>query len=220
MEKIPGERRSEEEAERIKRETIEFLYSFEEERYFIDKGGAGMVYKIPSGYCIKIIEDRSKSKNRNMFDLGNPPLVEARFQERMSQTTFSGKTRVPKYMGTIESEVDHLHSAIIMERLNATNLQHIINGAAPLPENFSIHDFFEDLERFVQHMHEVEEIAHCDLYARNIMIDNETSDPRLIDFGRAVNLRKIESPAKRKELIDQDFLRLDEAYIALDALQK
>ncbi len=219
MERFPVEKVSQEEADKAKREGIEILYSYEQERYFIDEGGSGVVYKLPSGYCLKIIEDRSKSKKSDMYNLGNPPLVEARFQERMSKTEFLGKTRVPIYIGTIQSEVDRLRSAIIMERLDATNLQHIINGTADIPKSFLIHNFFEDLERFVQHMHDVEEIAHCDLYARNIMVDNETSEPRIIDFGRAVNLKKIESEVRQRQLMDHDFERLDEVFKALDALQ-
>ena len=205
--------------EKIKMDALQTLYSYEQERFYIDKGGVGTVYELPAGFCLKVLEDRHTSPNKHLFDLGNTPYVEARIQEQMSHTNYTGKTRVPRMFGVITSTSDERKSAIIMERLQAVNLQHIINGTTQLPEGFSIDDYFSDLEKFVQHMHEVEQIAHNDLFARNIMVDNMNSEPRVIDFGRSINLANTDSKLEKQRLMDFDYKNLDDVFTDLDALQ-
>ena len=95
-----------------------------------------------------------------MFDLGNTPEVEAIIQEQMANTDFDGPVRVPHMLAVISGSFEGDRSALIMERLNATNLRHAINGTRPFPEGFDLDDFMEKLEAFINHMHNVEMIAH------------------------------------------------------------
>lgn len=205
--------------EAIKQEALAKLFEFESEEYFIDKGGVGKVYDLPGGFCLKVMEARHRSPNRDKFDLGNTPFQEAMIQERMSRTAYNGATRVPRMMGVIQPERADIDGAIIMERLDAVNLNHVILGDAEVPEGFDIEQFFDDLEAFTLHMHDVEGIVHDDLFARNVMISSE-GKPYMIDFGRSRQLEKISDIQERERLMNRDLDRLFEAYQQLkNALQ-
>lgn len=204
--------------EKIKKDAINFLFSFQTPEFYIDKGGVGTVYDLNNGYCIKILDERHTSPNREMFDLGNHPEIEAYIQNKVANTGYIGTTRVPKLFGTIGSEIEGERNALIMERLNAVNLQHVISNSAILPKEFNLNNFFDDLEKFIKHMHETEGIIHNDLFARNVMIDNETGSPRVIDFGRSIDITKSKSSEQNKHKIELDWKNLDDIYNELSAL--
>jgi len=221
MEKFPLPSQAEKpitDFEEIREQALKQVFAYETPEHFIDHGGAGWVYELPQGYCLKVMENRHISPNRHLFDLGNSPRVEAVYLERMSHVQYEGKTRTPKFFGVIDSSSSEVKSAIIMERLDAENVQHILNGTASLPEQFDLETFFNDLEGFISKMHETHKLTHGDLYARNIMIDRQTGEPRLIDFGRAKPLAGLPT-AKANALCNEDFDRLNEVYEALKALQ-
>ncbi len=205
-------------SEQIRQAAIAKLYEFEQEQFFIDKGGVGKVYELPQGYCLKVIEDRHNSPNNGMFTLGNRPIVEARIQEQMSNTVYDGPTRAPKLFGVLNAEKLGDPNAIIMERLQAINLQHIIKGLADPPETFSTEPFFDELERYIKHMHGQENIVHLDLYARNIMVDIQSGAPRVIDFGRANRITNTTPTEQRHKLEDVDWETLEKAYQDIDKI--
>lgn len=202
--------------EKIRDEAIAKLREFESEENFIDEGGAGKVYQLPGGLCMKVLIERHLLPDSHKYNLGNTVEAETVFQEQMARTSYEGKTRVPKTVAFLSGTYPIERSAIVMEKLDAVNLQHVINGQAELPENFNIGDFFDDLAEFITHMHTVEKIAHMDLYARNIMIDTETGEPRMIDFGRSVKLGQ--DPEKDRESEEDDWKRYDEIYGAVQSL--
>jgi len=204
--------------EMIQETAIAKLLEFEQEEFFIDKGGAAKVYELPAGYCLKIIKDLNKKEDQKMFLSGNTPHQEAMIQQQMNQTRFSGATRAPAMFGVLNTEESGGTNAIIMERLNAINLQHVINGTAEIPDGFEIHPFFEDLEAYVKHMHKHEKIVHMDLYARNIMIDNETAMPRVIDFGNAIRTTDATPQVQVETNEDRDWETLDKAFNKLDKI--
>jgi serine/threonine protein kinase len=202
--------------EAIQEVAIAKLLEFEQDEFFIDKGGVGKVYELPAGYCLKVIEDRHNKPNDGTFTLGNTPYQEAMIQQQMSQTTFGGATRVPGMFGVLNATSLGDANAIIMERLDAINLQHVINGSAELPDGFDIHPFFEDLEAYVTHMHKQEGIVHMDLHARNIMIDKATAMPRVIDFGKAIRTTDTAPEIQVITNEDWDWETLDKAFNKLD----
>lgn len=202
--------------EKIQEEAIEILAQFEKDEFFIDEGGAGKVYELRGGICMKVLLERHEMPNSELYDLGNTVEEETKLQQQMARTKYEGSTRVPGTIAYLSGVYPGERSAILMERLNAVNLQHVINGTAQLPENFDINGFFESLEDFVAHMHDVEHIAHMDLYARNIMVDNETGTPYIIDFGRSIRLKDPENDGQKTE---DDWDRLEEVYEELIALQ-
>ncbi len=201
-----------EDFEIIRQKSLDFLFSFEKPEFYMDKGGVGTVYEIGNNFCIKILDERHTSPNRHLFNLGNTPNDEAYFQDRMSHIPFEGKTSSPKLFGTVSSQVEGEKNALIMEKLNAVNLQHIVNESSLAPESFNLDDFFDDLEKYVQNMHKDHSITHNDLFARNIMVDINTGEPRMIDFGRSVNLSKITSKEERHRLTEFDWKNLEDAY--------
>lgn len=219
MEKLQSTEASKENLsiEEIRRRTIESLSEFESEAFYIDEGGAGKVYELTGDTCMKVLIDRHNSPNREMYDLGNTAYEEIRLQTQMSRTSYEGTARVPNTVYVLQGTYTDRRSAIIMERLNAVNLQHAINGIVEFPENFDIESFMEELENFIDHMHSTEKIAHMDLYARNIMIDIETGHPRVIDFGRAVRLSENDQENSKYE--DDDWQRLEEIYNTVKSLQ-
>lgn len=83
------------------------------------------------------------------------------------------------YLGVVEM--------LSMERLNAINIeQALINPNKPnLPPNFNASNFCDALEEFIERMHTIAEVHHRDLRDVNIMIDLDTGNPIVIDFGMA-----------------------------------
>ena len=85
---------------------------------------------------------------------------------------------------------------LIMEEIQGHSLKDIIDskGSIPLPKQFDQETFFTHLEDFIQnHMH-VRGIFHRDLHEGNIMIDEQTGEPVIIDFGLSM----------KKYLTDED----------------
>lgn len=84
-----------------------------------------------------------------------------------------------------------LVKVIAMEHFeNSTRLEDVIDPKNPelkkdFPETFDVELFFHRLETFIHKMHNEKNIYHRDLFSRNILIDNETGNPIVIDFGDA-----------------------------------
>ncbi len=161
--------------------------------YFIDKGGAGSVYNLQGGLCLKIVSDRHNSENSDKYDLGNSLHEEAFLQRRASSVTHPGLTRVPLVYGIVDIQsldaYGNERKGLIMEQLPAVNLANICYANKyPVPEGFDYDSFVSDLENFIELLHNSAQIAHGDLYLRNLMVDTSSSQPYLIDFGRSKDL--------------------------------
>lgn len=116
-----------------------------------------------------------------MYDLGNSPEEEAIIQNMLNDFEVEGV-----FVPTIRAEYHGRESsAIIMEKLDAVNLQLALIGEEEMPASFSLDDFSDRLEKYVSAMHQKKGIVHKDLEARNVMVDRKTGFPRVIDFGRS-----------------------------------
>ncbi len=73
---------------------------------------------------------------------------------------------------------------LVMERLPAISVEDIIQKKIKLPEGFSVDRFSQRLRSFIDKMHE-RGLFHRDMAARNVMVDMQTGDPYVIDFGRS-----------------------------------
>ena len=178
---------------------------------FMDKGGAAAVFNVNDSICIKMIEDRheleehrAQKEDREPFhlDMGNRPHVEARIQDRMNDL-YVGGARSPRFIQYIQGATWH---GLIMERLHAVNLQYVLNGKAALPEQFNKDKFLQSLGDFLEATHEEKKVYHGDLFPRNIMIENETGDARVIDWGRAGELKN----GAHDILTEKDWSKYDE----------
>lgn len=128
--------------------------------------------------CIKIYKKPIEIKD---VDFYLPPRKEKDFQDNLR--FINTKTRVPKVYACYENNEDG-HSFLMMETLKAVSIDDILEGRAKLPENFDLDLFEKELEYFIEMMHK-NNIYHRDLHEGNIMIDNETGLPYVIDFGAA-----------------------------------
>ncbi len=72
----------------------------------------------------------------------------------------------------------------------------VLQGRADLPVNFDLASFRNDLVDFVQKIHEAG-IYHRDLHEGNIMIDKETGEIYVIDFGAASEFYGEPEPGER-----------------------
>lgn len=180
---------------------------------FIDKGGAGRIYEFgPQGLCIKMMKERHHIAQSEMFDLGNSVSSEAWFLKRTSSFEVDG-VRSPVFVEYFDGKDD---VGIVMEKLKAVNLQHILNGTDEYPDGFMIEDFFDRLESYIDELHDRMHICHGDLEARNIMVDRKTAMPRVIDFGRSVYTAQIDDK-KRRVLESQDIKNIDRVKAAVQS---
>ncbi len=168
---------------------------------YIDKGGAGSVFRIAEGLCMKVMTPRRFSPHAALLDIGNHPVVEANILRSRASRIVSG-VRVPYCYGFLEAKHGEDFDYLLMEELDAVNLQRVISKKIPAPEAFNAERFVEALDAYIQDLHS-SGIAHGDLEARNVMIDRKTGLPRLIDFGRSRLLGRL-SIAERNAAIAHD----------------
>jgi serine/threonine protein kinase len=169
---------------------------------YMDEGGAAWIYRLPAGVCMKVMRPHIESKTAGLLP-GNTPEMEAIFQEYLSAVDVKG-ARSPRYVSSVR---DGDFVAILMEEIEGVNLQKVLNGEQKLPSSFSHHVFFEALEHYFQDLHEREHILHGDLEPRNVMVDNETGMPRIIDFGRS-KWSKDFDPAKKAALEKAEWAKM------------
>lgn len=169
---------------------------------YIDKGGAGSVYRLAEGVCIKVMTPRRLSPNAGLMDIGNHPLIEANILRSLAARSVSG-VRVPYCYGFLEAKRAEDFDYLLMEELDAVNLQHMILGKVSAPASFDPMVFTDALTDYIQDIHHAG-VAHGDLEARNVMVDRSTGLPRLIDFGRARLLGSLTLKDRDAAIADDD----------------
>lgn len=190
--------------------------TFDNQDNYMDHGGAAKVYSFAEReVCIKIMKNRHLSQSKEMFNLGNKPIVEFALMERLHDFK-KGGVRSPVAEACVESGES---SMIIMEKLDAVNVQHVLNGSEEMPESFDREKFCESLEEYIDGLHEEKGIAHMDLFPRNVMIDRKTGAAYVIDFGRSELLNNLSDEEKQKSM-DDDWGKYDELYLKLENFLK
>jgi serine/threonine protein kinase len=160
---------------------------------YLDCGGAGKVFSLGDGVCIKVMENRHNRADAHKYNLGNSVYQESLLLRKMSHFSCEG-VRSPVFLQYFSGQK---YTAIIMEQLNAYNLEHILQGKHSLPERYDRDVFCDRLGAYLEELHATMEVAHMDFEARNVMVDKDTGDPYVIDFGRSVHLKDIEDDKKR-----------------------
>lgn len=178
-------------AEDIEKNIERFCYEVLVKEQEVGVGNYGWVYKDTheNGLCYKKFQPGAENRmNITAFS-------EMQFLEAAHGVNSDVKTPFPVGFAEVllknEAEKKRLVKVIAMEYFdNSTKLEDVIEPRsedlkADLPESFNPQLFFDKLEDFVIRLHEEKGIYHRDLHSRNILIDNETGDPIVIDFGDA-----------------------------------
>lgn len=142
----------------------------------IGKGFTAEVFqsKICPKCCYKVIQDLEEYKK------GCTIKEEALIQDSLSDLGIEG-VNVPKpyyYRMSPESHV------MVMETLDACTIKNILEGREALPENFNLEKSINNLKVFITEMHSMG-IHHRDLHDKNVLIDRNTGELAVIDFGKA-----------------------------------
>lgn len=194
----------------IEEHVLEYLRYIEEtsqnQNNYIDHGGAAVVYGFPDReICFKIMKNRHASASPNKYILSNAPEREFDAMERLDGfSTNNVRSPVPEMC--IESGET---SIIVMEKLSAINFQHMINGSVSFPDGFNFDNALDDLQEYIERLHSEMNLAHGDLYPRNIMLDPKTLQMFVIDFATASPLSNL-THEQRKKIEEEDWERYDE----------
>jgi serine/threonine protein kinase len=129
--------------------------------------------------CFKLIRNFSEYTNCNSIT------EEFSFLDEVYNLEVNG-TRAPRPRMCFECEDIHM---LVMETLNAVNLEDVIKKKEKLPDNFDLEKSFKDLEEYFNILNKKYKITHGDVYPRNLMIDRESGQFYVIDFGKAERIR-------------------------------
>lgn len=147
----------------------------------IGEGNAAVVFFFGRNkrYCVKIMKPEIangavKIPGQREFELQNE-----------AHNLLDDESFVPKPKAHISrDEGNSQRDLIIMERVMGPSIQNILDGDAKLPEKFDFSIFFEKLYKHIETLHR-NGIHHRDLHEGNVMIDEKTGNPIIIDFGTA-----------------------------------
>jgi len=160
----------------------------------IGKGDYGEVFSVgkQNATCLKFMSPDTLYPGlvQNSF------LREANFQEEVSKIKFKGvKVPFPYWTASLTSEDGESLQIFAMQKMNAITVNDLFAGEGKLPENFDLEYFMDTLTKFINEMHN-RNLYHRDLHFGNVMIDMETGDPVVIDFGKSTKASSSEDPYK------------------------
>lgn len=185
---------------------------------FVGEGGVAKVWNLAGRICVKVMEPRHNSPHRALMNLGNTVAQEFYIQHELDKFCIN-RVRAPRVIAYIESSEPDGFNAIVMEQMDAVDLQHVLTKKEPLPLAFDRESFIEALESFVHALHTEKRIAHGDLAPRNVMVDRATGLPIVIDFGRSKKITNINVPALKSAVLS-DNTWLETIDFLLERLQK
>lgn len=172
--------------------------------------GSGNVASVQSllddpEHCMKIVRNFG-----SVYTNGNDVRNETHLLDELSNLQVAD-IRAPEPLAFIKT--DSLHG-IVMERLNAVSIKDIVERRLPVPETFDFQEFFSRVQKYLEAMHE-RRIFHRDLHWGNIMVNLETNEGFVIDFGTGIDLSTTSTGAKA-DLSDQEntLADVDEAILA------
>lgn len=143
-----------------------------------------------NGMCYKKFKPNAEAR------MNNTVARELSFMEKVYGLDAEVKTPYPMGLAEVvirnnENGTRFLNKIIAMEYFeNSTRLEDVIEPKTEIlktdfPESFDKDIFFQKLNDYIEKMHNKLGIYHRDLFARNILINNTTGNPIVIDFGDA-----------------------------------
>jgi len=192
--------------------------------HFVGEGTTAEVYKdsLNPKICYKVLRetyDRFVNSSRKEMDLQERAERVNGDDCRVATPIAWFKVAVPE----LNNDKDYLGEVqiVVMETLDAVTLHDVIGGKHSLPEKYNHGEFFTGLKRFVNDMHNKENIHHRDLKDTNIMIDLETGKPRVIDFGAAISTAAMdEEQNPYRQPLNGGFQELSRDIPQIESLQK
>ncbi|MBL7057955.1 hypothetical protein ISS03_01335 [Patescibacteria group bacterium] len=162
----------------------------ESEQYgnLLGEGNVAFIFfhdKYPN-YCFKVIKDVSSRHYR----MGNSVDYEMDLLDLLNEMIKIDGIRAPEAKFSIRKGDKHI---MVIERLDAVNLEDILLGRVAVPPDFDFDSCISKLEKYVEAMHS-NNIYHRDLHDRNIMINIETGELFVIDPGRSIHHPVGENP--------------------------
>ena len=123
---------------------------------------------------------------------------------------------LPEPYYSIETGEEKNLEVLVMKKLDAVSVENLIGNKLDLPENFDFNGFFAKLENYFNKLHD-NKIFHRDFHWGNVMIENMTGAPCVIDFGMSKeehlsseNPYKIVNSRGAEHFITDDMIRLKE----------
>jgi tRNA A-37 threonylcarbamoyl transferase component Bud32 len=149
----------------------------------IGKGATAEVFasKTSPGVCYKIIRNNSECRFRHSAHDEGSLLAKAKEISKQSGV----KVPIPYYSIVTKNIDGKEFEVLVMERLNSASIKEILSNELDVPENFDFKKFSSEIEKFFLKLHE-QGIYHRDAHGGNIMIENETGAPCIIDFGGSI----------------------------------
>lgn len=178
IKKFPGYEEETEDEAQIRRLIEELARN---ESNSIGKGTIAEVYineNFPE-YCFKIVY------NTDDYKLGNTIEEEFEWMENIFYLRVQ-KVRMPKPKFFVQNDKMHV---LVMETINGATLEEVMSGEKKIPPNVNWNNFFNKVKDYTEELHNLG-IYHRDMTGKNIMIDFETLEPVIIDFGRAKKITK------------------------------
>ncbi|MDD5396916.1 MAG: AarF/UbiB family protein [Candidatus Moranbacteria bacterium] len=168
------------------KELIDKIYEIAHSENSIGKGMTAEVFisKTNPDVCYKIMHNDGDYKFRHsVYDEGEL-LAKA---EKISRN-LGVKVPKPYYSILTKREDGNEFEVLVMERLHSTSIKDLMADDLDVPENFDFKQFASMLEEFFSKLHE-QNIYHRDAHGGNIMIENETGVPCVIDFGASIEMQ-------------------------------
>lgn len=160
---------------------LSYLERYEtDEATMLDEGQNAEIFSLAdnesfSGIAAKKIREKPKLKSND---------VETEFDYQEKVRKFGIKTPTP--IAYVRNKVTR-QEYVLMERMKAITVASVVeeDGNEQLPEKFKWINFSKKLRQYVDIMNK-NDIHHRDLHEKNVMIDKETGDPIILDFGTAI----------------------------------
>lgn len=213
---ISHQEKNDTENDPVLQELTEKIRELAHQENSIGKGMTAEVFtsKTNPNICYKIIHSNGDYNFRNSTYSEGELLAKA---EKISRS-FGVKIPKPYYsILTKKNDDAEEFEVLVMERLYADSLKDIIEEDLELPINFDFKEFTLKIEKFFIALHD-KKIYHRDVHWGNIMIEKETMNPCVIDFGAGTELLlSSEDPYKQTDfdnkmlIFTQDEHRIREA---------
>ncbi len=121
-------------------------------------------------FCVKHLKESPGRRHYQSID----------WEMRLQEDARKAGVRVPQAVLALITEEDD--AFMVMETIRGSSLQEIMSSGVDVPVTYREDKFWSKLEQMMAKLHE-NNMYHRDLHPGNIMIEANSGDPVLIDFG-------------------------------------